>query len=165
VGIFIYAGKLNSYVEYQVSRKDISKDVLHLRKVLVFLLLVALVLQVPTSGEAANWVKVSWVTSGSPKVIMYVDTESIQTTKAGAREAWTKITYDPPKDTTDGAGRKVSLGYSFNFMQLTADRYFCTQELVEYYTNGSSESFTGNCNLKKVAPGSLVEGVWKAVFK
>lgn len=136
-----------------------------MRKGLTFLFLVALLLQGPTMGEAANWVKVGESASNSPKIMRYIDADSVQTTKSGAREAWEKTTYDPPDPRTDSTGKKVYAGNVLSFTVYTNDKYYCSQEIVEYYTNGSSASYSFKCELKKIPPDTIGEAIWKFLFK
>ena len=132
---------------------------------LAFLFLMVFILQVPTMGEAANWVKVAESESTSPKMIRYVDTESIVITKSGGREVWTKSVFDPPKDTTDNYGQKVNLDNTLSFILYTVEKYYCTKEIVEYYTNGKSSSYSYPCDLKKIPPETIGEAVWKFLYK
>ncbi len=136
-----------------------------MRKGLVLLFLVALLLQISVVGEAANWVKVTESEGDSSKVIRYVDTESIVVTKSGGREVWTKSVFNPPKDTTDNLGQKVRLDNTLSFMLYTVEKYYCTKEIVAYYANGNSASYSYQCELKKIPPETISEGVWKFLFK
>lgn len=136
-----------------------------MRKGLVCLFLLMVLLQNPITGEAANWVKVGESASNSPKMTIYIDADSVQTTKTGSREAWTKGTYEPPRPTTDLLGQKVNSAYSLRFEVYTQDKYYCTQEIVEYYSNGTSGSNSYRCELRKIPPDTLGEAVWNYLFK
>jgi len=141
------------------------KDVLQVRKGLLCVLVLMFLLQSPIIGEAATWVKVAESSGNSPKMIKYIDLDSIQTTKSGAREVWTKTTFDPPNPTTDNSGRKVNSDKSLSFIVYTPDKYYCTQEIIEYYTSGKSASFSYKCELKKIPPETLAEADWNYLFK
>lgn len=116
-------------------------------------------------GEAANWIKVAESSSNSTKLIMHLDTDSIQTTKSGGREVWAKTTFIPPMPTTDQLKQKVHIDHSLSFYLYSSDKYFCVQELIEYYTNDTRASFSFKCEPKKIPPETIAENVWKFLFK
>ena len=136
-----------------------------MRKGLAFLFLVALLLQGPTMGEAANWVKINETETNSLKKAWYIDTESIQINKSETREVWMKTTFDPPDPSTDHLGQKVYMRQALSFLVLKPEKYIRTQELVEYYTNGKSSSFTLKGDFTKIAPDTVGEVVWNFLFK
>lgn len=119
----------------------------------------------PMISEAATWVKINEVETTSLKKVWYIDTDSIQINKSGTREVWMKTTFYPPDPTTDHSGKKVQKDSALSFLLFNSEKYFCTQEMVEYYTNGSSSSFSFKCDLKKVVPDTVGEAVWKFLYK
>ncbi len=76
-----------------------------------------------------------------------------------------KTTFDPPDPSTDHLGQKAYMRQALSFLVLKPEKYIRTQELVEYYTNGKSSSFSLKGDFTKIAPDTVGEVIWNFLFK
>ena len=126
---------------------------------LIILLTVSISVAAAPKEKEEEWEKIA---TPSSEDSVYVDAASIKEVSAGAKEAWFRYEYDPPKC----AAEKEQCYYEIvEHRRLLADKTTCSLFIYISFTDTTFSTHNFSCTTERIAPGSTAEAMWKRVYR